>query len=89
MSNSLMVMSTVLTQAPIPAEVSPVNPPLPDVAFSSEKIKSLYREDVRAEFLHLQAEADCLLQQLQSLQQAKRKMAGSVVTAIGQTVSLS
>ncbi len=88
MSNSVMVMSTALTQAPTHAEASQINPPLPDVVFSSEKMKLLYREDVRAEFLHLQAEADCLLQQLQSLQQAKRKMTSPVGTAIGQTVSL-
>ncbi|WP_448562395.1 hypothetical protein [Trichothermofontia sp.] len=88
MSSSVVVMSTASTQASAQWEASPMNPPLPDVVLSPEKMKLLYREDVQAEFLHLQAETDCLLQRLQSLQQARRQSTSPVVAPIGQTVSL-
>lgn len=88
MLSPVVVLSTTPTQAPTGLEANPINPPLPNGALSPEKMKSLYREDVRAEFLHLQAEADCLLQQLQSLQQAKRQAQGALSATIAQTVSL-
>jgi|GEM_PF-6104805 len=86
--SSSVVIATAAIEAPYGFEATPTNPPLSDVALSPAKMKSLYREDVQAEFLHLQAEADCLLRQLQSLQQAKRKASSAVTRAIAQTVSL-
>ncbi len=88
MFSPVVVLSTASAQAPTGLEADLIKTPLPDGAFSPEKMKSLYREDVRAEFLHLQAEADCLLQQLQSLQQAKRQAQGALSATIAQTVSL-
>lgn len=89
MSSPVVTPLTALAPVPAGLEANPIQRPLPDGTVSPAKMKSLYREDVQAEFLHLQAEADCLLQQLQSLQQAKRQAQGALSAAIVQTVSLS
>jgi hypothetical protein len=43
-----------------------------------ERMKALYQADHQAEFLNLQAEAECLLEQLQELKQQKQADQGPI-----------
>ena len=47
--------------------------PQQDIAASRwlERMKALYQEDQQTKFLNLQAEAECLLEQLQELKQQR------------------